>query len=130
MDRNDVYLEGRIRHSKFGKTKTGKPYATFALVVHDLYNKEYRESTEGHKDWDSIRIMVFDKKLVDYLRAVKMQDEQKAIVNARISSGRTEHKGETFIQNVIIARSISIVKVVKTSDATPLEEGEEEDEQL
>ena len=107
MDRNDVYLQGRIgQNLKYGKTERGSEYATFSLVIEPVQNKQ----DKGSEATTYIRILVFEKHLVKYLHDVKAKEGQRVAIVAFINSRRTEVKGETIIQNSVIARDIIVAK--------------------
>lgn len=111
MDRNDVYLQGTIGDDfKYGKAESGFDYATFSLVV---------EASQFAKDKGSeavtyIRIMVFKHYLVKYLKAVGARRGNKVNVWAFINSHKSEIKGQSIIQNNVIARDICIIKTQST----------------
>lgn len=110
MDKNIVHLEGIIGDDyKVGKTNEGKEFCTFSLCINS-YSKQFSDSTERNHSVTYIRVMVFDKKKVEYLINVDAKRGQRAIVFGRLASHRSEYKGIDFIQNNVVVRDISIVK--------------------
>lgn len=112
MDKNIVYLEGRIGTDfKYGKTQEGKDFATFSLVLSSSsYDREVHDSTERNFSETYIRILCFDKRQVEYLRRINANSGQRVCVYGRLSSHRTEYKGVDFIQNNVVVRDLSILK--------------------
>lgn len=106
-------LEGIIGDDyKYGKTHDGKDYATFSLCINS-YMKEFADSTERQHSQTYIRIFVFDKKQVAYLRKVNAKRGQRASVFGRLTSVKNEYKGNTFITNNVACRDVTIIKNVK-----------------
>ena len=113
MDKNIVVLEGIIGDDfKYGKTQEGKEYATFSLSV-NAYIKEISDSTERTHSQTYVRIFVYDKKQLEYLRRVKANRGQRASVFGRLSSFKNEYRGITFMTNNVICRDITIIKTKK-----------------
>lgn len=110
MDKNIVHLEGVIGDDfKFGKTEDAKDFCTFSLCI-SSYSKQYADESERNHQTTYIRIMVFDKKRVEYLKNVEAKRGQRATIFGRISSHKSEYKGIEFIQNNVVVRDISIIK--------------------
>lgn len=109
-DKNIVMLCGLIGDDyKYGKTKDGKEYATFSLLVND-FNKELADSTERTNSQQMLRITCFDPKLVEYLRKVQAHRGMRANVFGRLTTFKNEYKGNTFIQMSVAVRDIEIIK--------------------
>lgn len=109
-------LEGQIGDDyKYGKTQDGKEFATFSLCINS-FMREYADETERTHSQTYIRIFVFDKKQVEYLRKVKAHRGQRASVFGRLTSVKNEYKGNTFITNNVACRDITIIKTKKEKD--------------
>lgn len=109
-DKNVVFLEGLIGDDyKYGKTQEGKEFATFCLCI-NAYDKELADNTERTHSQTMIRIFVYDKKQLEYLRKINAHRGMRASIFARLSSHKTEYKGITFIQNNVVCKDISIIK--------------------
>lgn len=103
-------LEGRIGDDfKYTRTVEGKVFATFTLNVKS-FDKELRDSTEN-KEYITIKIMVFDHKLVQYLQKVDACNGCIANVFGRLNSYQSERKGVKFWQNDVVVRDINIIKI-------------------
>ena len=109
-DKNVVFLEGLIGDDyKYGKTQDGKEFATFCLLI-NAFDKEYTDATERTHSQTMIRIFVYDKRQLEYLKKINAHRGQRASIFARLSSHKTEYKGITFIQNNVTCKDISIIK--------------------
>ena len=116
LDKNIVILEGVIGDDfKYSKTKDGKEFATFSLCVNS-FSKDISDSTERTHSQTYVRIFVYDKKLVEYLRKVNAHLNQRASVFGRLASCKNEYKGITFMTNNIVCRDITIIKTRKESN--------------
>jgi single-stranded DNA-binding protein len=116
MDKNIVILEGVIGDDfKYGKTQEGKEYATFSLCV-NAFLKEISDTTEGTHSQTYVRIFVYDKRLVDYLKRVNAKRGQRASVFGRLSSFKNEYKGISFMTNNIVCRDVTIIKTRNVSE--------------
>lgn len=110
LDKNIVLLEGLIGDdAKFGRTQEGKEYFTFSLCVNSFL-KEMADNTERTHSQAFIRIFVYDKKQLEYLRKVNAHRGQRASVFGRLSSFKNEYKGNTFVTLNVICRDLSIVQ--------------------
>lgn len=110
MDKNIVVLDGIIGDDlKWGKSQNAKEFMTCTLCINS-FMKEFADGTERSNSQMYIRIFVYDKKLVDYLRAVEVHRGQRASVFGRIISYRNEYKGNSFITNSVVCRDIEIIK--------------------
>lgn len=115
MDLNIVFLQGKIGNDlQYKKTSEGAQFATFSVVVNS-FAKEIKDSTERRTE-TYIRVMCFDKYIVDYLQRVNAKQGNKVSILARLNSHKSEYKGISFIQNDVIARDVVVVKV-KDADA-------------
>lgn len=113
MDKNIVMLEGVIGTDyKSGKTQMGKEFVTFSLCVNS-HMKEFADTTERTHSQMFIRIFVYDKKQLEYLKKVNAKAGQRAAVFGRISTSKNEYKGNTFITNNVTCRDIEIIKTKK-----------------
>lgn len=111
MDKNIVILEGLIGEDfKYGKAVTGKEYATFSLSINTT-SREYADSTERTHSQTYVRIFVYDKRIVEYLRKVGARRGQRASIYGRISSHRNEYKGVVLITNNVVCRDVRIIKM-------------------
>lgn len=110
LDKNIVMLEGIIGDdAKFGKTQEGKEYFTFSLCINS-FMKEIADSTERTHSQAYIRIFCYDKKQLEYLRKVNAHRGQRASVFGRLSSYKTEYKGNAYITCNVICRDIMIIQ--------------------
>ena len=109
LDKNIVLLEGLIGDdAKFGKTQDGKEYFTFSLCVNSFL-KDMSDSTERSHSQVFIRIFAYDKRQLEYLRKVKAHRGQRVSIFGRLSSYKTEYKGNSYITLTVICRDISII---------------------
>lgn len=107
MDRNDVFLQGTIGDGfKYCKSERGMTFATFNLIIEPPQAMQ----DKGSESVTYIRIMVFKTPLVKYLQRVGAKAGNRAAIVAFIYSRKVEVKGETIIQNTVIARDINIIK--------------------
>lgn len=110
LDKNIVILEGVVGDDlKWSKTQDGKEFATFSLCI-DSYIKEFADLTERSHSQTFVRINVFDKRYVEYLRKIKIHTGTRASVFGRLTSSRTEYKGISLMQTHVVCRSIEIIK--------------------
>lgn len=109
LDKNIVWLDGIIGDDfKYGRTD-GKEYATFSLHVNSFI-KEMADNTERSHSQNFIRTTVFDKKLLAYLRKIKVHRGMRASIFGRLSSFKTEYKGVEFINLSVVVRDIEIIQ--------------------
>ena len=109
MDLNIVFLQGRIGNDlQFKKTESGSTFATFTAIINS-YSKDLKDNTE-HRTDTYIRVMCFDKRIVEYLQKVGAKQGNRVNVMARLNSHKSEYKGVEFIQNDVIARDVIVVK--------------------
>lgn len=114
-DKNFVFLEGRISNDyRYMKTRDGREFATFTLMVNS-YDKQTKDKTET-KVYVFIRIMVFDKYQVEYLKRVKPHNGNRVSILGRVNSHLNEYKGVEFFQNDIVVRDIHIVQTKTKQD--------------
>ena len=110
MDKNIVMLEGQIGDDfKFGKTQDMKEVCTFTLCINSFI-KDMADSTERTNSQVYIRTMIFDKKLVEYMKKVKAKQGQRVSVFARLTSHKSEYRGISYIQNNVVVRDIHVIK--------------------
>lgn len=110
MDKNFVMLEGHIGNDlSYGKTQDGKEFATFSLCI-DGYSKDYHDTSERKHGFVMVRIMVFEKRLVDRMHELKVRTGTRLSVFARLNSHRTEYKGISYIQNDVVVRDMSVIR--------------------
>lgn len=109
MDLNIVMLQGRIGNDlQFRKTTEGATFATFTTIINS-YSKDFKDNTE-HRTETYIRVMCFDKRVVEYMQKVGAKQGNRVNVFARLNSHKSEYKGVEFIQNDVIARDVVVVK--------------------
>ena len=110
--KNIVMLEGRISDDfKYTRTQEGKVFATFTMVIRS-FDKEFSDNSEKRTDV-SIRIHVFDYKLVQYLKKVKAHNGCLVSVFGRMNSYRKEtRRGDFYTQNNVVVRDIHLVKTM------------------
>ena len=128
MDLNIVFLQGKIGNDlQYKKTSEGAQFATFSVVVNS-FSKDIKDSTERRTE-TYIRVMCFDKYIVEYLQRVNAKQGNKVSVLARLNSHKSEYKGISFIQNDVIARDVIVVKVkdVDAPQSTQQENTQEAD---
>ena len=102
LDKNIVLLEGLIGDDfKFGRTSDAKEMATFSLAINS-YLKELADDTERTRAQTYVRIFVYDKKLLDYLRRIDVHRGMRASILGRLSSHKSEYKGIEYIQLTVI----------------------------
>ncbi len=110
MDKNFVHLEGSIGDDiKWGNADNGNPYCTFTLIV-DSYFKETRDPTERDHSRTFIRVFVYGKPQLEYLKRVSVRQGNRASIFARLSSHKTEFGSKTIIQLNVVVRDITIIK--------------------
>lgn len=109
-DFNRVHLCGIIGEDyKYGKTQNGSEYATFSLCLNS-YDKEEADSTERKHPQVFIRIFVYDKRQVEYLKRMKAHQGMRLYVNGRLSSLKNEYKGVSFMTNNVVCRDLGIIQ--------------------
>lgn len=126
MDTNHVFLEGLVGDDfKYKRQREGREFATFTLSVNS-YDRDSHDDTE-RRSYVRIRIMVFDKKGVEYLRRVRCHGGCRVTILGRMNSHKVETRGITYTQNDVVVRKISVVKTSATREerATPDVEAEE-----
>jgi len=120
LDRNIVMLAGSVGDKiKWGKTKTGKEYCSFCLVVNS-FSAELGDENEESRSKAYIRLFVFNSKkskLVDYLKKVGLHQGQRLDVFGAITSYHTEYKGVSLVQNNIQVRDITVIKTKADKEA-------------
>ena len=115
-DRNIVELSGIIgEDAKFGKTQDGKEYYTFTLSV-NYFNKEMSDSTERTHSQVFIRVFLYEKKQLEYLKKINVHQGQRAVIFGRLTSFRSEYKGNSFIAKSVVCRDIDIVQTKSYKD--------------
>lgn len=113
IDENIVHLCGLIGDDyKDGKTSEGKEFITFSLCI-STYVKDYADSTEKNHSQTFVRLFVYDKKQIEYLRRMKTHRGLRVWVNGRLSSRKSEYKGISYIQLTVIVRNIAIIKTTE-----------------
>lgn len=110
IDKNIVLLDGIIGDGYgYGKTQEGKEFATFCLILNNNL-KEYTDSTSKRHYETYIRIFVYEKRLVEYLKDVGAHRGNRVSVFGRLSSCKNERKGITFMTLNVVCRDIEIIK--------------------
>lgn len=109
MDKNIVILEGSVGDDlSFRRSQDGKEFVTFTLLVGG-YSREYHDRSET-RDVVYIRVMCFDGRLVERVRAMSLRNGSRVNILARLNSHRSEYKGISYIQNDVIVRDIVLVR--------------------
>lgn len=109
MDLNFVMLQGRIGNDlQYRKTKDGATFATFTIIINS-YNKELKDRTEQRND-TYIRIMAFDKRIVEYMQNCNAKQGNRVNVVARLNSHKSEYKGVALVQIDVVARDVVVIK--------------------
>jgi len=109
-DKNIVMLEGVVgTDAKFGKTQDGKEYFTFSLCINS-YDKEMADSTERTHSQTYVRIFLYDRKQLDYVKRVNIHGNSRVYVYGRLSSFKNEYRGNTFMTLNVICRDIGLIK--------------------
>lgn len=109
-DKNIVLLEGRIGEGlKYSHSVNGNEYCTFMLEI-DAYYKEMADQTERDHGFTLVRVFIYDKRQLEYVKRVDMKQGNKVSLLARLNSKSTEIGGKTIIQNNVIVRDISVIK--------------------
>lgn len=104
---NRFYMAGRVNSNiKKAKTVNGEPYVWFALSIE---NRLAQNSTENNQFQD-IGIMVFNKKLIDYIERVKLKRNDLCVVFGFVSAFRHEVKGQEITGHGINATQVFAVK--------------------
>lgn len=105
-------LEGRIHDDyKYMRTRDGREFATFTLLIRS-YDKDLRDDSETKADI-KVRIMVFDYKLVQYLKNVNAHNGCPVSIFGRINSHTIEYKGKYFVMNDVVVRDIHLIKTIE-----------------
>ena len=113
LDKNIVMLEGVIGDDmKYGKSTNGKEYMTCSLVMNSFFS-DMADDTERTHSLAYIRIFAYDKRILEYLRAVKAHQGVRASVFGRLTSFRSEVYGHPVIVNSVICRDMMISKTRK-----------------
>ena len=113
LDKNIVFLEGLIGDDyRYGKTQDGKEYATFSLCCNS-FMRDMADSTERTHSQTYVRIFIYDKKQVGYLKKVDAHRGMRVSIFGRLSSFKNDYKGISFMTNSVICRDIGIIKTKK-----------------
>lgn len=72
--------------------------------------KEIADDTERTHSQAYIRIFVYDKKQLAYLRNINVHRGQRASIFGRLSSFKNEYKGNAYITLNVICRDITIIQ--------------------
>jgi hypothetical protein len=104
---NRFYMAGVVDSDvKYDKTVNGEPYAWFALSIE---NSQAKNSTESNIH-QNVSIMVFQKKLIDYIKSVNLKRNDLCVVFGWVSAFKREIKGREFSGNGINATQVFAVK--------------------
>lgn len=113
--KNVVFLEGRIADDyKYMRTKEGRTFATFTLVVRS-FDKDFSDNTERKVDI-FIRIMVFDNKLVEYLKKVGAHNGNIVNIMGRLNTYQKEIEDKIYMTLNVVVRDIHVVKTKNEDD--------------
>lgn len=107
--RNDVYLTGIIGQGfEYKKTQEGAEFATFLLEMNNGYMR--KEDSTVHDKLMYLRVMVFDSRLVEYLKNNGAKNNDAVSIFARLNSKKYEKKGIVLYQINIIANDIILIR--------------------
>ena len=110
MDKNIVILQGRIGSVlKEGKTQNGGSFIYFGL---DIESKSNATSTE-HNYRQTLKIMCFKPKVVEYLKKIKAHTGTPCIVFGFMSSFYDEVHGKSVLVNALNANEIYVIKTTE-----------------
>lgn len=113
MDKNISVLDGVIGNDyKEAKTRDNRDFVTFSLVL-GAYMKEWADKTERSYRYQYIRVFVYDKKQVEYLRDVRAKKGNRVFVFGRLTSCLSEYRGNRTITQQVISRDVAIIKTPK-----------------
>lgn len=116
LDKNIVLLEGLIGDdARFGRTQEGKDFFTFSLCINSFI-KEIADSTERTHSQTFVRVFVYSKEQLDYLRKVNAHRGQRVSIFGRLSSYKTEYKGNSYITLNVVCRDIAIIQRKKDEE--------------
>lgn len=103
MDKNIVILQGKIGSVlKEGKTQNGGTFLYFGLEVESKANAT---STENNYR-QTLKIMVFKPKVIQYLRHVKAHTGTTVLVFGFMSSFYDEVHGKSLLVNALNANEV------------------------
>ena len=103
MDKNIVILQGRIGSVlKEGKTQNGNTFMYFGL---DIESKANANSTDNNYR-QTLKIMVFKKNVIQYLRNVKAHTGTTVLVFGFMSSFYDEVHGKSLLVNALNANEV------------------------
>ena len=106
-DRNQLTLVGRINGKIIERTaQNGSKFMFFPMAIDNRFNGT---TTDNNYSQD-IHVMVFNPKVVEYLRNVGAREGNRVVVFGFISAFKNEHKGETIISNAVNGTDVFIVK--------------------
>lgn len=104
-NRNQLTLVGRIGDAiKEGKSKNGTTYMYFALEIYQNIN-----STQNNQ-YQTLHVMVFNKKVIDYLRKVDVHAGNFCVVFGFISSFKYIKNGREMFVNAVNGDEVFIIK--------------------
>ena len=101
---NEVHLKGRIADGlKFAKSKRGKEYATFSLVI----EPSAKRKEAGSESLTYVRVMVFDEDEVLYMHRRGAHTGMIAELYCYITSRKASvTKDKSIISNQVIVRKM------------------------
>jgi hypothetical protein len=108
LDKNIVMLDGIIGDD-FAFKKSEKEYATFSLCINSFF-KEMADNTERSHSQTYVRIFVYDKRLIEYLKKKNAHRGQRISIFGRLSSCKSEIRGITFVSLNVVCRDLTIEK--------------------
>lgn len=107
--RNEVYLRGVIADGfAYKKTKEGKEFATFLLEMNNIYARVEDRTAQDNIIY--LRVMVFDTRLVRYLKENSAHPNDNVFIVARLNAHKVEYKGVSFYQTDILANDIVLTR--------------------
>ena len=116
-DVNMVFLNGLTKGKPiFGKSTNGKNYVSLNVVMENTFDR-WAGSDENERQWTTqyARVMSFDNKLIDYLKAVGIDNGTRVEVKGWLSSRIDNVRGKTVINTCVVARDIMVIKTVGMS---------------
>lgn len=107
---NRFYMSGVVDSEvKYDKTVNGEQYAWFALSIE---NRQAANSTDSNR-YQNVSIMVFQKKLIEYMKSVRLKRNDLCVVFGWVSSFSREIKGKNYAVNGVNATQVFAVKTKK-----------------
>lgn len=125
-DVNMVFLNGHIKGKPiYGKSTNGKNYVSINVMMENTFDS-WAGSDENERKWtvQYARVMSFDNKVIEYLKAAKASNATRVEVKGWLSSRTDNVRGKTVINTCVVARDIMVVKTIGMADIPDDEEME------